>query len=196
MEYFILQFDIELPSIWYLGDIKNDKGEYIIAGKFTNGVPFDRNNHGKILVEQFVDGKPIDYTQTYLGVPIISERLAETIQSVDKNAIQCLPIEIFGSFDDNKVTLTGFEILNIALKLNCIDMTQTIVQRYTENHGSPNKIGKISSLSNIRIISDKAKGHHIFRLAEWSVKIVVSEYLKDKLLEEGCSGMKFETASA
>jgi uncharacterized protein DUF1629 len=181
-QYFEMTFELAIEGKWYLAHVVGEDGKEILGGKFWKGIYFESSQ--RITVIPNVFGRPVDYTQTAFGVPIVSSVLADVVQSFGPETIQRIPAVV-------DVFKTGYEILNILTVLECVDLERTIVERYTEHHGSPSKVGQIHTLMNIALVPERVEGHHIFRLAELKLIIIVSEKLKVALEEHGFTGLKF-----
>jgi hypothetical protein len=192
-QYFEMFFDIEIPGAWYLHEVVNEHGEEILPINFNQGLPFDTSLHGQLTVRQFVIGEPVDFRHTYRAVPIVNVALAEVIEQIEPEAIQRIPIAVLGVIDDIEISRhTDYEILNIIHKVDCLDFDNINVERYTATYDPPEKIGQIRALSGIKILPGKAIGHHIFRLGEWDIIVLVSNRVKDEIENRGFTGLLFK----
>lgn len=180
--YYRLTLEVEIEDAWYLSEIANENGKKVSEAYFNQGKYFDHLT--KLTVLPNVSGKPVDFRETSFGVPIVSSGLAETVEKLDLRAIQRIPVTVAPS-------ITGYEILNILAILDCVDHEQTTIEYYTEKEAPPRLTGRVKLMQNIVLKPDKIEGHHIFRLAEKWVVIVVSEALKKALEEKKFTGMKF-----
>ncbi len=181
-QYFRLQSKMEIKGAWYLNDIVDEQGQEILASHFNQGKVFDSAKQLTVLLN--VVGNPVDFRLTTFASPIVSNAFADIVESFDPQAIQRIPVTVAPS-------TTGYEILNILTMLKCLDYEHTKIEYYTDKDSIPELVGQIEAIWNITIKPEIAEGHHIFRLAEWWVIIVVSEDLKRALEEKGFTGMKF-----
>ena len=53
--------------------------------------------------------------------------------------------------------------------------------KWTEKDGRPDKVGKYRHLGDLTIDSSRTNGHHIFRIRDWEIALIVSERVKDAL---------------
>ncbi|MCA0454325.1 MAG: hypothetical protein LCI00_10160 [Chloroflexi bacterium] len=187
MNFFRLIFDVELENRWLPLDIVDEVGEVIPPNSFTKGIPFGlpKIEKLKVVLDPEVIGNPVHFAMTPWQVPIVDSALAKIIEDFEADAIQRIPVTVLPDKEN-------YEILNIVSKLNCLDYDRTTIQYY-EEYAPPGKIGKIRSLTNIHLISRSAENHHIFRLADYTLIIVVSEVLKLALEEKRFTGMRFDT---
>lgn len=191
MQYYRLFFDPDLIGAWFLADVINEHQKILLSSHFTTAVFFDQTPHGKLKVTQSVEGIPVDFRMTYLAIPIVSAALAQVIESVAPDAIQRIPVSIVKENEDVIVAENGYEILNILVKVECVDLVSTHVLRYSELDEPPEKRGQIKALIHLKILPEKAQPHHIFLLEEWIVVAVISEVLKTKIEEQGFTGVLF-----
>lgn len=179
-EYYWLYHDPEITERWFLGTIKNLNAEKVLPITFTQGLPIDATQ--KFIVDRFMPGKPLDFTFQTHQVPIVRLAVADIMEKLEHDAVQRLPVTITPD-------LEGFEILNIIRAIDCLDIEKSQFERFGDLH--PEKQGQISVISKLRILSELVNGHHIFRLGEWKLAIIVSETLKSALEQEGFTGMIF-----
>jgi len=181
--YYRLTFEPEIEKAWYLSKIMYSDNEYIPDFYFISAHRFNLESGRNVKVIQSVEGYPVDFRLTAFGVPVVSKSFADVVQSFDGNAVQRIPVEI-------DYFQTDYEILNILDAQECIDDKQTYVQRYTAETNS-DKVGEIHFLGDIKIVPEAVKGHHIFRLDEWKIIIIVSNALKQALESNHFIGMRF-----
>lgn len=186
MNYFRLIFDVERENRWLPLDIIDEAGEVILPSSFTKAIPFEvpKTDKLKVALDPVVIGNPVHFAMTPWRVPIVDSILAQIIEGFEADAIQRIPVTVLPDVEN-------YEILNIVSKLNCLDYERTTIQYYDE-YAPPKKIGKIRSLTNIHLIAELAENHHIFRLADYTLMIIVSEVLKRVLEEKEFTGMKFD----
>jgi hypothetical protein len=98
--------------------------------------------------------------------------------------VELFPVQIEGDED--------FAIVNVLDVVDCIDEQQSKFTKWEERDGRPDKLGQYRMFTSLRLSAEKAAGHHLFRLAGWNNVLVVSEALRDKFIETGCSGLGFK----
>jgi len=186
-KYYQLFFEVKIDGAWYLSEINDENGEGLLGSHFNQGKKFNQTT--KLTVIPNVVGQPVDFRETSFAVPIVSEAFAKIVETFDPNAIQRIPVTVAPN-------ITGFEILNILTKLDCIDYETTLLEKYTNDlhYMFPDKIGQIKGIFDLHVRPEIAKSHHIFRLSEYWVITIISEELKDALEEKNFTGMKFYPA--
>ena len=65
------------------------------------------------------------------------------------------------------------------------------VQHYTPEDGQPNKVGEYRVVAGLRIDPSQVGDAHVFRPWGWPVVLLVSEYLKQAMDQEGFTGTRF-----
>ncbi|WP_341249420.1 hypothetical protein [Cupriavidus pauculus] len=66
--------------------------------------------------------------------------------------------------------------------------------RWTEDDGQPDKVGDYR-INTLRIVPTKAAGHELFRVKGWLVALVCSERIRDLLISQGVTGIRFTLVS-
>ena len=180
-EYYEITHEVEIENRWYLAEINDASGNELDPHLFQKG------NTVTITQPLFVRpnqiGRPLDFTLTAFGVPIVSNKLGDIIYNSTSNLIQRIPVTI-------EPNVKGFEIINILKTIKCLDYNKTFVQRYDSKFGDPSLIGKVQFLSKITIepvnpICD------IFRLDEWKIIAIISGRLREILHSPNLTGMIF-----
>jgi len=186
--YFRLFFDIEMPDAWYLECVKDSTGREILPVVFRHGHRFEAVSDVHPYVEVLIAGQPADFRYTVGGVPISSKRFGEIVQRIAPTDIQRIPVAV-RLRNGSEYSSEGYEILNVLAVLECLDIAHSKVSRYPQTHWDREKVGNIAAVTRLKILPERAAGHHIFRLAEWPTIIVISEKLRDAFCEAGLTGL-------
>jgi uncharacterized protein DUF1629 len=79
--------------------------------------------------------------------------------------------------------------------LDCLDEEKSEFTRWTEEDERPNRLGQYHIISTIRIDPSRAQNHHIFRIKDWPLALLVSDTLKNTLEGIPDLGVVFAPAS-
>lgn len=105
-------------------------------------------------------------------ITLFHDDIIETLNKLDIDNIQYFPVDILSP--DNTLE-EGYSIANIIGLVDAVDM---------DNSTLGEKIGNIrQTLYSFTVDEDKAKGLHIFRILHAPSLIIISEWLKEQLLE-------------
>lgn len=182
MTYFDLLFDVERKGGWLLGGVMKLDGSEILSSEFMSCTPY--SGHTEALKASIIlEGSPADYTLTAMGTPIVSPAMAKVLAQHETSGLEFIPIKAGGE---------EYLILNILHCIECLDLEQSHVTRYSEPYDDPETLGKIEGLTNTKIKPEWVGGHHIFRLAEYPIVIVISKELRKQLEANKFTGMKFK----
>ena len=86
----------------------------------------------------------------------------------------------------------GYEIINVLSLLTAINDEHSEIRRWTEKDGYPEKIGEYFGIGKLVLNGPIVDGHHIFRLTNWELPLIVSEKMKENLEELATTGIAFE----
>ena len=128
----------------------------------------------------------LDFNLTTLAIPVVHGRVVRLFERLGlQGEVQFLPARVNGQAD------TWF-ILNVLKIIRCIDDERCEqVEYWKPEDDNPEKVGQYRVVAGMRIDAGKVEGIHIFRPWGWRVVMVVSQYLKQALEEEGVTGMRF-----
>ncbi len=108
---------------------------------------------------------------------VVSQAMGKVMQSVAPESIQLVPLVI-----DDEPSGQWF-ILNVLDQVACIDHKPSKVE-----WGVRDGKEKIISVYYLEIDEQKAAGHHIFRLEEFPVQVLVSQEMADAMNQSGLDG--------
>ena len=109
-------------------------------------------------------GRRTSFTSCEFNSYVVSKDLGEAMRAVAPDAIQLVSIQI------DEEPAGEWYILNILDQVDCIDFERSKVE-----WGEMNREGEITCIYRLEINQEKAIGHHIFRLAQYPVQVLVSE---------------------
>ena len=139
------------------------------------------------------DGQPDDVLQSYLGLPIYSERLRSALQRGGIKGIQYLPIHVFRS-DGSEIS--GFTIANITERIPALDFEHSRFTLFPADYFLQDRRGQVSSLLAPVLDTSAVGPRHIFRLDEFNVAYFASEVFKQIFEEGGFTGYSFKEVEA
>ncbi|MFL5347063.1 MAG: imm11 family protein [Hyalangium sp.] len=162
---------------------KDRRGRKVDDGQFRLGLPVPIKGRLSIPVE--VAGKPLDYTEAGIMIPVVHVRVASLISQLAPADVQLLPVDIEGQPDQ-------YLILVAVRLIDCIDeQTSRFVPR-TPKEGVLHDVRRYSIMYELRIDKSKVGGAQVFRIEGWTGPLIVSEVIKDALERMGATGTRFE----
>ncbi|MBI4924146.1 MAG: hypothetical protein HY834_20615 [Devosia nanyangense] len=130
-------------------------------------------------------GVVVDFNFAPFDMLVVRASLGEAIEALAGAAVQRLPVTLAGQPN-------VFEILNICQRVPCVDEERSSYVRWTDADGRPDKVGQFRYFKRLRVDSALAQGHHLFRIAEWSIVPIASRQMKDVIERAGATGVAFE----
>jgi len=184
-QYFDLSDDVYLTGRWELGKLTDPEGgKEVWPWLFKKGEPvlFPKSPVGPVRSP----GRPLDFSHAAFGIPVVHARVASIFTEMAPADVQLVPVDIEGQSDP-------YFILNVIRVVKCIDDQASAEVRYwTEEDGLPEKVGRYSSVSGMRIDPTKPCDAKVFRTWGWQVALIVSEDIKVALERAGATGLKFK----
>ncbi|HEX8438777.1 imm11 family protein [Archangium sp.] len=182
--FFRLFDDVSAPGRWHLDNPTDSQGREVEdCWQFTDGRSVRIEGRLKVPIEH--EGRPLDFTQAGLAVPVVHAKVASVFTEQAPDDVQLIPVDIEGQLD-------SYFILVATRLVRCIDEQVSRIQLWTEEDGVPEKVGQYASVRDLRIDPAKVGGAKVFRLDGWDVALIVSEDIKVALERVGTLGVKFE----
>ena len=182
--FFELYDDVYVPHRWHLKSPVDSRGRALADPiEFNRGRPVNMAGRLKMFVEQ--EGRPLDFTEAGLKVPVVHVRVASVFSELAPGDVQLLPVDIDGQPDQ-------YLILVATKLIRCIDEKASKVQYWKAEDGLPDMVGKIYSVDNLRIDKTKVGDAQVFRPEGSSGVLIVSGAIKGALERLGATGAKFE----
>jgi hypothetical protein len=181
--YYRLLHDERLANQWFLSDPLADDGQELDAREFTDGVEYRGPAPKRIPIYQ--QGQEVGFSLSAFDMPVVSKTVGEIVRRVAPGAAEFFPVQI----EDAVAT---YEILNAIQLVDCLDKNRSEFTVWTEAANRPEKLGQYRMISILRIDPERARGHHLFRIAPWPVTLVVSDTLKAAIEDVPNLGVVFE----
>ncbi len=151
-----------------------DSDQLTIGKRYTGPLP----THVQILKL----GHQILFNMASFGVPVIETSLLQKIRSIATTEIDSYPVVVEKSNE-------SFEIVNFLDVVDCFDYERTEYTLWPDDDVRVDKRGKLRIVSGLRIDSEKANGHQIFRVQGWETSLIVSEDIANILRLTSNSGV-------
>jgi hypothetical protein len=181
--YFKLQDQMSIPGRWVLAGPLDERGDELDASQFKKGQQVELACMPRFTLSH--PGSPVDISQTGLGVPVVSGRVAALFERLGITEVQLLQARVEGQ------TAPWF-ILNILRIIHCIDDERCEeVEHWKPEDGRPEKVGEYSYVHGLKVDPTKVGDADIFRTWGWRVAMIISEPLKEALEAQGLTGMKY-----
>jgi hypothetical protein len=132
-------------------------------------------------------GDPLDFSFTFAGVPVVSSHVGELLQAVAGAAIQRIPVLL-------EPGIEGYEIINVASLVDCMDKDRTKFESYCywdASDGLPSLIDGSGVIVDLALDAERAGHHQIFRVKGWHLPIIVSDAVKRVIERSHVSGVTF-----
>lgn len=130
----------------------------------------------------FKKGPVMDFNRDSLEVPIVSRCLAEVIERSAGSDIQRIPASLNAAGGD-------WEVLNVLACVDCINHERSRITYYPDD--DPHHPGKPRGVLELIINPSETAGHHVFRISDWKVAVIVSEQVKTAVEAMGATGVQF-----
>ncbi len=117
-------------------------------------------------------------------MPVVTKSLADVVEDLGGGGVQRFDVNMVGYAGDH-------EALNVFKVLDCIDEGASQIEYWTEQSGRPEKVGQYRTIAALRLDEERACGAHIYRLRGWTIALVVSELLRERMLLVGAKGIDF-----
>jgi hypothetical protein len=176
MNYYELNPALDAATHWFLAKPIDAAGQVLDPRMFNDAKPVSVKAPLQIPVKKM--GMSADFTFGSFMMPVVKPHVAQIVESIAPQAVQRIPAIIQ---DDD------YEVLNVVLSIDCVDEDQTLVQYHTR--GDPGR--KYDMLARKIIDEAKARGQHIFRLANWEISLIVSEIVRDRFAQAGVTGISY-----
>lgn len=182
MRFYTILDDIDYPNRWFLRAPVNQNGAEVDPRLFTEGTRVAVAEPLVIRVRSA--GHPLDFTLADFDMPVVRRAIGEILSQVAPTDIQRIPLAVEGHEGD-------YEILNVVTRRQALDESRSVITRWTEQDGRPEKVGQYFLVNRLKVDPQRTEGAAIFRLAGWEIAIVVSDEVRRALLAQEATGVKF-----
>ena len=181
--FFRLADDLKVPHRWDLDTPKDSQGRQVDDGQFRLGLPVSTTGLLRIPVE--VAGKPLDYTEAGIMIPVVHVRVASMFAELAPDDAQLIPVDVEGQSDQ-------YLILVATRLIDCIDENASQFDRWTPEEGVLHRIRRYSIMYELHIDKAKAGSAKVLRCEGWTGPLIVSGEIKDALERMDATGTRFE----
>jgi hypothetical protein len=171
------------PDQWFLDDPRAADDQEIDARDFTEGRPYEGPRPARVPVYQ--PGREVAFALSSFDMPVVSSVVADAIERVAPAEAEFFPVKIAGAKG-------RYQILNAICCAECLDEARSEFTMWTKEDNNPEMMGNYRMISTIRIDPARTDGHHIFRIARWTLALLVSDTLKNVLEDIPNLGVVFE----
>ncbi|MEX0676877.1 MAG: DUF1629 domain-containing protein [Pirellulales bacterium] len=116
----------------------------------------------------------------------MSSVVADVIQRIAPGQAEFFPVKIAGA-------KAQYQILNAIRRAECLDEARSEFTMWTEEDHYPEMMGNYKMISTIRVDPARTGGHHMFRIARWTLALLVSDSLKNAIEDIPNLGVVFES---
>jgi hypothetical protein len=181
--FFDLADDVYVPYRWHLATPIDGQGCKVHDWDFMRGAPV--HVEGRLKVPIQVAGRPLDYSEAGIGVPVAHVKVASMLAERAPGDVQLIPADIEGHPEQ-------YCVLVATRLIRCIDEQASKVQFWTPEDGVPEKVGQYWAVDDMRIDKSKVGNAKVFRPEGWSSTLIISEEIKDAMEAMGATGTRFQ----
>jgi hypothetical protein len=163
--FFRLRDDITRADRWYLNGPVTLDGQELDPREFTYS---RRVDVASVRIEVREPGEPLDFTLADFDMPVLLGRYTDELQELASGDFQRIRAQV----DDR---LEPFDILNVLPLVSCLDHENSELTYWTESDENPEMVGQVRMVVTLRIRSELVGNHHLFRIREWPVPIIISQ---------------------
>jgi len=183
LRFFALHDEVNFPRRWHLDSPVDGQGREVDDWAFKSGAPLNLKGPLSVPIEHA--GRPLDFSETNLGIPVVHIKVASIFRELAPNDVQFIPVNIEGQSDQ-------FLILVATRLIRCIDEQASRIRLWTHEDGVPHKVGQYKSVRGMRIDNACVGDARVFRPAGWEGTLIVSAAIKEALERVYTTGAKFE----
>ena len=181
--FFKLADDVYVPHRWHLDAPATHRGQQVDDRQFRYGEAVHVQGRLRIPIE--IAGKPLDYTEAGVGLPVVHVRVASIFTELAPDDVQLIPVDVEGQPDQ-------YLILVATRLIDGIDEKASRFERWTPEEGVLHQVRRYSIMYELRIDKAKVGSAQVFRCEGWKGALIVSEEIKDALDRMGATGTRFE----
>jgi hypothetical protein len=174
------------PDQWFLDEPVNMMGDEIDEREFTRAALYVGPLPARVPV--YKAGRVLAFNLAAFDMPVVSGGVAEALSRIAPHDVQMFSVEVDGMQE-------RYHIVNALRSFDCLDEARSEFTRWKEEDGEADRIGQYHTIATIRIDPARTGNHHIFRIKNWHVALLVSGAVKDKLAPIPGLGIVFERAS-
>jgi hypothetical protein len=162
-------------NIWFLDAPQTGEGDEVDPRTFCECAKW--KGCGNLLVPN-VTGVPARFALGEFDYPVVEASLGAAIAEVDSE-VQLVPLSVVGRSGTHV-------ILNLLRSLECINEEASEFDTFTVTGSRPDLAGQYKTFYRLRLHPTLVpKNVHIFRVARYEVAMIVSQAMKELLMEKG-----------
>jgi hypothetical protein len=181
-KYFQMADDVESPGRWFLGSPVDRHRNEVDPELLRVARPVKVATPLTISVRR--RGYPLDWTFADFDMPVVKGPVEEVLREIVANEVEM-----------HRALVEGYEgefvVANVLTKRRCVDEANSEYLKWTPADDRPDKLGQYRQFTRLRIDPTAAGDADIFRVDGWLIAIIVSEKIKNRLEEEGVTGVVF-----
>ena len=181
--YQLLPDHIQYPDQWFLDDPLTADGREIDPREFVDGVSYDGPAPAVASIGNA--GRELAFNLGAFDMPVVSAVVADIVWRIAPLDVQCFTIDIPGA-------VGSYQILNAVCSLDCLDEERSEFTRWQAGDHRSDLIGQYRMISTIRIDPLRTHDHHVFRIRNFTIALLVSETVKDALVYIPNLGVLFD----
>lgn len=133
----------------------------------------------------YKSGALVDVTFTLNGIVIVNDKALGILQEVCPNDIAVYPVAV----KDCPIPLYALECVNVA---DCLDMKRSNATKWKKGEIVDAKVGSFKGVHPLTIeVSRVPQGVHTFRIKGYDLPWIVSEHVRERLVNAGITGVAF-----
>jgi hypothetical protein len=183
MKYYrICTDDVRYPDRWFLDEPQSADGDEIDPREFTYGKPYFGPLPATVPMQP---GIRVAFHLAAFDMPVVTSEVAEMLERVEPEVIERYPIIVDGD-------IRGYEIINVVATAACVDEQKSRIMWWTEEDNRPDRLGTYRDISMMTLDPSRTEGHHIFRIRNWEIALIVSERVSQTLEQLDDLGIIFK----
>ncbi|WP_420127657.1 imm11 family protein [Longimicrobium sp.] len=123
----------------------------------------------------------MDFTLADFDMPVLARQYVDRLQELAPDDFQRIPVQVDDLPDP-------FDIVNVLPSVSCLDTEHSELTYWTEADGHPDRIGEVRMVVTLKIVAERVGNHHLFRIQEWPVPIIISHAARNIL--KGATGVE------
>lgn len=177
---------LKFPDRWFLDEPLTAAGEEIDEREFAEGVRY--TGPVPAVVPVYNPGRELAFNLGAFDMPVVSTAVADIIGHAAAGDVECFPVKVPGAKG-------SYQILNAVHSLDCLDEQRSEFTRWRAGDHRSDLVDQYRMISTIRIDPQRTGHHHVFRIKNWPIALLVSDTIKDALVTIPELGVVFEPAS-
>ncbi len=182
MKYYASTLGSHVPSAWFMPAPQNPSGEVLDPQIFTRGFRYE----GEIPLSMTTPTRGVPQDVNWAGrmMPVVRREIGELLEAIAPSDIQRVPVRV-GNVENT------YEIPNVITRRACVNESRSRVRFWTADSYRPDLAGTYKVVDGLVIDADRTEGAHLLRIINWETQIILSQVVRDALVERGTTGIDF-----